>query len=263
VFRYRFILLKKALWGIFFLLLLVGCSGTSLETSRHVVVIDAGHGGEDTGALYGGIHEKDIVLAITKKLYKAFQNEGYHTYITRESDHYLTLGQRTKIADKKEADVFISIHVNAIEHQKGFEKKEGIETYFLQKTRDERSKRIAAKENASLLKGKDILTQHVIVDAVLNGPKVIESHKLAIDVQNKMIDSLESEFEEVTNGGVRAGPFYLLVGASRPSILIETGYITNTKERSRLLDPEYQTAMTEGIVEGVNHYLENRDKEID
>lgn len=263
MFRYCFTILKKALWGISFLLLLGGCSGARLETTNHVVVIDAGHGGEDTGALYDGIHEKDIVLAITKKLYKAFANEGYRTYVTRQSDHYLTLGQRTKIADKKEADVFISIHVNAVEHQKGFEKKEGIETYFLQKTRDARSKRIAAKENASLLKGKDRLTQHVIVDAVLNGPKVIESHKLAIDVQSQMMHSLKSGFKKVTNGGVRAGPFYLLVGASRPSILIETGYITNTKERSRLLNPEYQTAMTEGIVEGVNHYLENRDKEID
>ncbi len=240
--------------------LLSGCGGP--DRSHRLVVIDAGHGGHDCGAQCGGKQEKDLVLQIVHKLYKAFKNEGYRVYMTRGNDRFLTLGQRTKIADKKDADVFISIHANAIANKSRFEEVEGIETYFLQKTRDARSQRIAERENAAVLKGADTLSKNVIIDSVLNGPKIVESNKLAIDVQRNIMKRVKAKYSDAKGGGFRPAPFYVLVGASRPSILVEVGYITNTKERNRLFNPDYQERIAEGIVEGVNRYLDNREREL-
>ena len=240
--------------------ILTACMGP--DRSHRLVVIDAGHGGHDCGAQCGGKQEKDIVLALTQKLYKEFKSEGYRVYMTRGNDRFLTLGQRTKIADKKDADVFISIHANAIANKNRFEAVEGIETYFLQKTRDERSQRIAARENSAVLQGADALSKNVIIDSVLNGPKIVESNKLAIDVQKNIMRQVKDAYPDAKNGGVRPAPFYVLVGASRPSILVEIGYITNSKERKRLADPDYQERIAEGIVQGVNRYLDNREREL-
>ena len=248
--------LKKMLLGLAALLLITACGGP--DRSSDVIVIDAGHGGHDSGAYSGGKKEKDVVLKITKKLYKELRSEGYRVYLTRNTDRFLKLGQRTRIADHKDAKVFISIHANAIANKSRYNVVEGVETYFLQKTRDARSQRIAARENASVLQGTDKLSQDVIIDAVLNGPKIIHSHKLAIDVQNGMMKSLNSKYSGVKNGGAKPGPFYILVGASRPSILIEVGYLTNPKERARLHTSGYQDKIAEGIALGVGRYLDNR-----
>lgn len=255
--------MTRIIIGLSAMLLLIGCGGgPSVDRSDSLIVIDAGHGGHDCGALCDRQKEKDLVLQITKKLKKEFKNEGYRVYLTRNRDRFLTLGQRTRIADKKDAQVFISIHANAIADVKRFGKVEGVETYFLQESRDERSQRIAARENASVLQGTDSLSKDVIIDAVLNGPKIIQSHKLAIDVQQNMIKSLKSDYRDVKDGGVRPAPFYVLVGASRPSILIEVGYLTNPKERERLFTSNYQELIADGIVEGVNRYLDNRKREV-
>ena len=254
--------MKNTLLSLGVLFLLVGCGGPSVDRSDSVVVIDAGHGGHDSGAVEANKREKDLVLQITKKLYREFKDEGYDVYLTRASDRFLKLGQRTRIADQKDAKVFISIHANAISDRKRFGDVEGVETYYLQKTRDERSQRIAARENASVLQGTDNLSKNVIIDSVLNGPKIIESHKLAIDVQKNMVKNLRDEYRAVKDGGVRPAPFYVLVGASRPSILVEVGYITNPKERKRLFTSDYQDEIVLGIVEGVGNYIDNRKREI-
>jgi len=254
--------MKNIVWCVLALGMLTGCMGPGVDRSDSVIVLDAGHGGHDTGALGADKREKDLVLQITKKLYKEFKSEGYKVYLTRANDTFLKLGQRTRIADRKEAQVFISIHANAIANKNKFNEVHGIETYFLQKTRDAKSQRIAARENASVLQGTDSLSRDVIIDSVLNGPKIIESHKLAIDVQNHMMKHLNDEYDGVKSGGVIPAPFYVLVGASRPSILVEVGYITNPKERKRLFTSDYQEEIVEGIVEGVGRYLDNRHKEI-
>ena len=254
--------MKNILLGIIVLFGLLSCMGPSVDRYGSVVVIDAGHGGHDTGATEANKKEKNLVLQITKKLYQEFKSEGYKVYMTRSSDRFLKLGQRTRIADKRDATVFISIHANAISDRSRFHKVEGVETYYLQKTRDAKSQRIAARENASVLMGTDSLSRDVIIDSVLNGPKIIESHKLAIDVQRNMVKNLKSEYKAVKDGGVRPAPFYVLVGASRPSILVEVGYITNPKERKRLFTDEYQEEIVEGIVTGVGRYLDNRKREI-
>ncbi len=231
---------------------------------RHTeaIVIDAGHGGHDTGAIGAGKREKDVVLQIAKKTAQMFKDRGFPVYLTRSDDRFLRLDQRTKIADKKDAKVFISIHANAIGGAK-MKTMQGIETFFLQNTRDARSQRIAARENAAVLKGTDMVSRNVIIDSVLNGPKIVESNKLAIDIHRHMMANARAQYRDIKDGGVRHAPFYVLVGASRPSVLIEVGYISHNVERSRIFNPSYQARLSRGIVDGVESYLKNRRKEID
>ncbi len=254
----------KMLIVVNILFVLLGCNQAHVEMnhSDSLIVIDAGHGGHDSGAIGAGKYEKNLVLQIAHKVAKNFKNMGYKVYLTRDDDRFIKLSGRTKIADRQDAKVFISIHANAIADKNRFAQVEGIETYFLQKTRDARSQRIAEKENAAVLKDTDGLSKHVIIDSVLNGPKIIESNKLAIDVQNNIMKSVKKLYSDVRNGGAKPAPFYVLVGASRPSILVEVGYITNPKERARLFTSEYQEQIAKGIVAGVTRYINNRKQEI-
>lgn len=228
-----------------------------------LIVIDAGHGGHDSGAVGGGKKEKDLVLSISKRVAKDLKKRGYRVHMTRTRDRFLKLSERTHIADKKGAVAFVSIHANSVA-KKNSKKVHGVETFFLQNTRDKKSQRIAARENAAVLKGAGSkLSKNVIIDAVLNGPKIIESNKLAIDVQRRIITNLKKHYRGVRDGGVRHGPFYVLVGASRPSVLVEVGYISHPRERSRLFNTQYQSLLSRGIAEGIDNYLINRKKEID
>jgi N-acetylmuramoyl-L-alanine amidase len=227
-----------------------------------LIVIDAGHGGKDAGAVSGGKKEKDVVLQIAKKLEKELKKRGHPVHMTRTTDRFLTLPQRTKIADQKGSAVFISIHANAVS-LKQQNHVQGIETFFLQKTRDAKSKRIAERENKSVLQGTSLLSRNIILDSVLSGPKIVQSNKLAIDVQRRMLANVRSKYGGVKDGGVRHAPFWVLVGASRPSILVEVGYISHPTERQRLFNPQYQDLLAKGIAEGVDIYLQNRKKEID
>lgn len=226
-----------------------------------VIVIDPGHGGKDPGAMSQGKREKDVVLAISKKLKYKLQKIGYTVYMTREDDRFLTLAQRTKLADKKNAKIFISIHANAAP-KKSVNVLHGIETFFLQNTRDSRSQGVAARENASVLQGTNNTSKNVILSSVLSGPKILLSNKLAIDVQSHMLGALSPKYK-IFDGGVRHAPFWVLVGASRPSILVEVGYITHPTDRVRLFDAQYQDKVAQGIADGVTQYLINRTKEID
>ncbi|MBA1419304.1 MAG: N-acetylmuramoyl-L-alanine amidase [Epsilonproteobacteria bacterium] len=226
------------------------------------IVIDAGHGGHDTGAIGSGKREKDLVLQVAKRLERQLKKRGYPVYMTRKSDRFLKLPQRTKIADKKKAVAFISIHANSVPRSKR-NKVQGIETFFLQNTRDAKSQRIAARENKAVLKGTTKLSKNVIIDSVLTGPKIVESNKLAIDVQRHMMHQLRTKYRGVKDSGVRHAPFWVLVGASRPSILVEVGYISHPSERKRLFTPTYQELLAKGIADGVDSYLRNRKKEID
>ncbi len=235
---------------------------SSYPHKKESIVIDAGHGGHDSGAVAGGKKEKDLVLMISKKLETQLKKHGYSVYMTRENDRFLKLPERTKIADKKDAAVFISIHANSVPKEK-HNKIQGVETFFLQNTRDARSQQIAARENKSVLKGTSELSKNVILNSVLSGPKIVQSNKLAIDVHRRIMTNLHSRYNGVKDGGVRHAPFWVLVGASRPSILVEVGYISHPAERKRLFMPRYQELIAKGIAEGVDNYLENRKKEID
>lgn len=237
-------------------------SNTTGSHQYELVVIDAGHGGHDAGAIAGGKKEKDVVLQIAKRLESQLKKRGHPVYMTRNEDLFLKLPERTKIADKKNAAVFVSIHANSVPKNKQ-NKIQGVETFFLQNTRDERSQRVAERENASVLKGTTRLSRSVIIDSVLSGPKIVQSNKLAIDVQRRMMTNLHARYKDVKDSGVRHAPFWILVGASRPSILVEVGYISHPQERKRLFAPRYQELIAKGIAEGIDNYLNNRKKEID
>jgi len=235
---------------------------TASVRKHELIVIDAGHGGHDTGAIGGGKREKDVVLQIAKRVEKELKKRGHPVYLSRKKDRFLTLRQRTKFADQKKAVVFISIHANAVA-KKNAHNVHGIETFFLQNTRDAKSQNIAARENKAVLKGTTKLSKNVILDSVLSGPKIVQSNKLAIDVHRRIITNVRSKYTGVRDGGVRHAPFWVLVGASRPSILVEVGYISHPKERARLFSPGYQELVAKGIAEGVDNYLDNRKTEID
>lgn len=226
-------------------------------------MVDAGHGGHDSGAVGAKrYYEKTVVLQIAKRVEKHLKKKRFKVKMTRSSDHFVKLKNRTRFANRHKADIFVSIHANAIGDKKRFGKVYGVETYFLQTTRSARSKRIAALENSVVLDKSDFVSKNVILEAVLSGPKIELSHKLAIDIQTRMLRDVRRKYKGVKDGGVRPAPFWVLVGAQMPSVLVEVGYITNPIERRRIFNPDYQNRIAKGIVEGISNYLIIREKEL-
>lgn len=216
------------------------------------IVIDPGHGGKDAGGI--GIknrYEKIAVLQIAKYLKNYLTQMGYKVYLTRNGDYFIPLKKRTHFANLKKADLFISIHCNiAPKHNPRIR---GIETYFLSPTRNERAIAVARLENKEI-KGLNYLDQRVIL-SFLNRDRIIESNKLAIDIQKGMLSTLRTRYKYVKDNGVRPAPFWVLVGTQMPAILIETGYLTNPLESSRLFTPAYQKKLAKGIAIGVENYF--------
>ena len=230
---------------------------------RYKILIDPGHGAHDGGAVSGGVREKDIVLKIGKRVYRKLKTLGFNVSMTRYRDKFIKLSRRTQKANKMNADMFVSIHANSVSNKRKRDIAHGIETYFLDKARTARAKRIAASENRSLLNSKDMATKNVLLNAVFIGPKVQLSNKLAIDIQKEVLGALKSRFSYVKDNGVRGAPFRVLVGAQMPAVLIETGYISNPKERKHLINSSYQDALASGIVKGIVNYFKNREKELE
>ncbi len=238
-------------------------SSSSGPKKTYTIVVDAGHGGRDSGAV--GVkryYEKTIVLQIAKRVEKYLKKKKFKVKMTRSGDHFVKLKERTRFANRHKADIFVSIHANAIADKKRFSKVYGIETYFLQTTRSARSQRIAAIENSVVLDKNDYMSKNVILKAVLSGPKIALSHKLAIDVQSNMLRNTKKRYRGVKDNGVKPAPFWVLVGAQMPSILVEVGYISNPAERKRLFNADYQNRIAKGIAEGVSNYLALREKEM-
>ncbi len=231
--------------------------------NSYTIMIDPGHGGHDPGTTWGRYKEKVLVLQLAKRLRRHLKALGFKVKMTRYSDKFIRLRNRIRIANRAHADLFISIHANSISDKNRMNKARGIETYFLQTTRNARAKRIAAIENREILKGKDSATKKVLLNAIFTGPKIALSNRLAIDVQKGMLSNLKSHYRGVKDGGVRGAPFYVLVGAEMPAILIETGYLSNPIERKRLFSAKYQELQAKGIAWGVVNYLKNREKELE
>lgn len=219
-----------------------------------LIVIDIGHGGKDSGAVgYSGLKEKDIVLEVGNKIAKRLRNIGYRVSMSRDSDVFVELPDRTKMANDKNGDLFISIHANAVAHNITAK---GIETYFLSPARSDRAKRVALKENAADVRMMDDGALSTFLN-VLNKEKIVASHKLAIDVHGMLLKNLRSRYDDIRDNGVREAPFWVLVGAQMPAILVELGYITNPTEAQRMDNPLYQDLLAEGIVSGIEGYLKN------
>ena len=215
------------------------------------IVIDPGHGGKDPGCILGKkLREKDLVLSIAKKVAKKIKKEtGCEVILTRNRDIFLSLEQRTAIANMKKADLFISIHVNAHRSRKVW----GLETYYLNMATDERSVMVAARENAT--SEKNISDLQVILNDLMLNTKINESSQLAFDIQKGMISKVGRKYKRVRSLGVKQAPFYVLIGAQMPAILVETGFITNQMERKRLVSNTYQECVAEGICTGIRSYI--------
>ncbi len=230
----------------------------------YTIVVDAGHGGHDSGAVGDGRYQEKIaVLQIAKKVQKELKDKGFTVRMTRSNDRFVQLKNRTRFANSNHADIFVSIHANAVANQSRKDIVYGIETYFLQKTRSERAKRLAAMENMDVLSENDHVTNEVLLDSIISGPKLVQSNKLAIDIQRNMLKQTRNRFNNVRDGGVRPAPFYVLVGAQMPAVLVEVGYITNSWERARIFTPSYQQKLAEGIADGISSYIVNHEKEIE
>lgn len=215
------------------------------------IVVDPGHGGHDPGAMNpDGTREKDVVLGIGLKLAKKIREElGIDVVMTRSTDVFIPLEERTAIANKVNADLFVSIHANASLNRSTT----GIETYYLNLAKTAKAAQVAARENNTSLE-KVSLLQATLFDLMANY-KLNDSARLADDVQKAVCKMVAKQYIGVKNLGVKQGPFYVLVGATMPSILVETAFISNENEAGRLKDPEYQETTAAGIIEGIKGYI--------
>ncbi|PNV82835.1 MAG: N-acetylmuramoyl-L-alanine amidase [Sulfurimonas sp.] len=221
-----------------------------------VIVIDPGHGGKDPGAVgYRKYREKVVVLDVAKELEKILKSRGYKVYMTRDRDKFVKLSERTKYANKKDANIFISIHANAIDG-KNAKEVHGVECYFLSPSRSDRAKRVAAKENSADMSDMNIYGKDSYLN-FLNHHNTVASNKLAIDLQRGMLAELNKKYSGVKDGGVREGPFWVLVGAQMPSVLVEIGFISHPREARRLVDKNYLKTMAMGLADGVERYFAN------
>ena len=220
------------------------------------IVIDAGHGGKDPGAVgYRKYREKIVVMQIASKLKSILNSRGYKVYMTRDRDKFVKLSKRTKYANRKDADIFISIHANAVA-KKNAHKVHGIECYFLSKSKSSRAKRVAAKENSADMSDMNFYGKQSFLNTI-SSHNMIASNKLAIDLQRGMLGSLKKSYKNVKDGGVREGPFWVLVGAQMPSVLVEVGFLTHPREAKRLVSSAYQKKLAQGLANGVERYFAN------
>ena len=217
------------------------------------IVIDPGHGGTDPGAVNGSLKEKTAVLGVAKKLGEILKSRGYKVYFTRSTDVFINLRSRTKFANDKMADLFVSIHANAAPNAAKAKSMHGIETFFLSPARSERSKNAAALENKSDIEEMNYFSQQTFLN-VLNREKIIASNKLGIDIQKEILASARKVYA-ASDGSVREAPFWVLVGALMPAVLVEIGYITHPVEGEKLFNEAYQKALANGIANGIDGYF--------
>ncbi len=234
---------------------------TLIKTKRKKhkkIVLDAGHGGKDCGAMSANlVCEKDIVLEVVKFLYKELKKRGYSVLLTRDKDIYIDLVARTELANKKGADLFISVHANSIPKH-STSNAHGIETYFLSTARSERARKVAEQENKDDVNLMDYFSKSLLLNS-LNTQRLIVSNKLAIDVQYGMLQSVRKNYPDVVDGGVREGPFWVLAGALMPSILIEIGYNSHAIESKRIQSKPYQKILAKGIADGIDSFFSKND----
>lgn len=212
------------------------------------VVIDPGHGGKDPGATWRGQSEKEIVLDIAKRVReKVARLTGCEALLTRSKDVFVPLEDRTAFANTHDADLFVSIHINAASSPS----LSGIETYFLNLASDEQSMRVAARENATTQRSISDL-QAILNDLMLN-TKINESNHLARTLHKSLLGQVRRQ-HPVQDLKVKQAPFYVLIGARMPAALIEVGFLTNPQEHQRLASPAYRDQLAEGIAQGIAAY---------
>lgn len=216
------------------------------------IVIDPGHGGKDPGApgYINGVWEKDIVLKLATTLAQKLRSRlSCEVLLTRTTDRKLTLEERTAIANTRRADLFISMHCNAAENKK----LSGIETYILNLATDEQAIAVAARENAT--SEKNISDLAYILNDLMKHAKIEESTRLANDVHKSMITGMRQKYGTIRDLGVKQAPFYVLLGARMPAILIESSFISNQTECKRLMTDTYRNDLCNAIADGIEKYI--------
>jgi N-acetylmuramoyl-L-alanine amidase len=214
-------------------------------------VIDAGHGGHDPGTTGpSGLQEKDLVLDVALRLERMVRQElGAEVILTRSTDVFIPLEERTAIANSRGADLFLSIHANASRNRKA----RGIETYFLNFAQNPHAEAVAARENAiSAATLKDLQN---LVKAITLNSKIDESRDFAATVHESMVAGVRGE-HPVPDRGVHTAPFYVLIGANMPAVLAEIAFVSNPEDERRLRRGEYRELIARSLLSGVKGYLE-------
>ncbi|MBL8910250.1 MAG: N-acetylmuramoyl-L-alanine amidase [Archangium sp.] len=230
---------------------------TAALAGSPLVVIDPGHGGEQTGAIGpNGQREKNIALAISKQLKELLEKEFKATVVlTREKDALVQLSERVVLANKKQPDLFISIHANSMPTAVQRRLNQGIETYFLSAAASgEDAKKVAARENAesgSQPRGAAGDTLSFILADLQRSETHVDSSRLAYSVHEELI--LETQAQD---RGVQQAPFYVLMGLEAPAILVEVGFVSHPEEGKLLTDAAYQARLARAISAGVGKFLE-------
>ena len=219
------------------------------------VVIDAGHGGHDTGTVGpGGTQEKAVALAIALRLGQVLTDEGLEVVFTREDDHFVRLEDRARLANEAKGDLFISVHCN----NGGEASWRGVETYSLNLTSDRYAIRLAARENSSSAKTMSDL-QFLLADLATRA-HTDESARLAERVQHSLVSRMSAKYPKVKDRGRKEALFYVLLGAKMPAILVETGFLSNPEDEKRLATASYEDEVARAIAAGVQDFLGYRER---
>jgi N-acetylmuramoyl-L-alanine amidase len=219
------------------------------------IVIDAGHGGHDPGTIgRGGLEEKDLVLDVALRLAEMVRSElGAEVLLTRSTDVFVPLEERTAVANSRAADLFLSIHANSSRNPKA----RGIETYFLSFARNAHAEAVAARENA--ISPATIKDLQNLVKAITLNSKIDESRDFAAAVQDGLVSGARAH-HPVPDRGVHTAPFYVLIGANMPAVLAEIAFVSNPEDEKRLRTPEYRAVLARSLLSGVRRYLESLNR---
>jgi N-acetylmuramoyl-L-alanine amidase len=215
------------------------------------IVVDAGHGGHDTGTVGPhGLQEKDLVLDVALRLGKLLEKKmGAEVVYTRDDDTFIPLETRTAIANKEQADLFISIHANSSSDPAA----RGVETYYLNFTSSRDALEVAARENA--VSDQSIHELQDLVKKIALKEKIQESREFAADVEQSLYTGLSAKSPGIHNRGVKKAPFIVLIGANMPSILTEISFVSNSTDEKKLKTPEYRQRIAESLFKGITKYV--------
>ena len=219
-----------------------------LKISR--IVIDAGHGGHDTGSIgQSGLREKEVSLAIAQRLGDLLEERlGAGVIYTRTSDEFVPLEERTRIANSEQADLFVSVHCNSARNRSV----RGIETYYLNFTADSWALNVASRENAAA--DRSVHDLQDLVSKIALKEKIDESREFATRIQNELYSGLSLYSANVKNRGIRKAPFVVLIGAKMPAVLAEIGFISNKTDENLMKTAAYRAEVAEYLFEGIVSY---------
>ncbi len=215
------------------------------------IALDPGHGGKDSGCVNPALHlqEKHIVLDLAYILKSLLENDGYEVILTRKDDTFLSLEKRTAIANGQGADLFVSLHVNSSRNPRA----RGLETFYLNLAADPEAERVAALENET--SGKTLSQLGDILKKIVLNEKIRQSRTMARTVQKVLVRHLRRFYPDIRDLGARGAPFFVLMGAEMPAVLVEISFISNPQEARRLRDPLYRARVAYGLYLGIKEFI--------